>query len=107
MKLIHKCANCRRPVFGGKPKVLDSYYGSQYLHTNCWDAYSGWWCERHLLLHDFDTAMEGQDSCSISWSELAELTHATQVEKFGWCMCEGTDGEGHVFDDCPREELIK
>lgn len=40
---------------------------------------------------------------SISWGELAELTHATQVERFGWCICEDTEGEGHLHDDCPRE----
>lgn len=40
---------------------------------------------------------------SISWGELAELTHATQVERFGWCICEDTDGEGQLADDCPRE----
>jgi hypothetical protein len=40
---------------------------------------------------------------SISWEELAELTHATQVERFGWCICEDTDGEGQLADDCPRE----
>jgi len=41
---------------------------------------------------------------SISWSELAQLTHKTQVEQFGWCICEGTNGEGQMADDCPREE---
>jgi hypothetical protein len=40
---------------------------------------------------------------SISWGELAELTHATQVERFGWCICEGTNGEGQLADDCPKE----
>lgn len=39
---------------------------------------------------------------SISWGELAELTHATQVERFGWCICEGTDGQGQLADDCPK-----
>lgn len=37
----------------------------------------------------------------ISWEELANLTHATQVERFGWCICEGTDGEGQLAEDCP------
>jgi hypothetical protein len=41
---------------------------------------------------------------SISWGELAELTHATQVERFGWCICEDTDGEGQLHDDCPKAE---
>jgi hypothetical protein len=38
---------------------------------------------------------------SISWSELAELTHATQVERFGWCMCEGSGTFNYT--DCPKE----
>jgi len=39
---------------------------------------------------------------SISWSELAELTHATQVERFGWCGCE--DQGTLVYTDCPIKE---
>lgn len=31
-----------------------------------------------------------------------DLTHAEQLEKFGWCLCEGTNGEGHLSKDCPR-----
>lgn len=34
------------------------------------------------------------------WSDLAELTHATQVKKFGWCSCE--DQGTFVYTDCPR-----
>jgi hypothetical protein len=30
-----------------------------------------------------------------------QLSHANQVERFGWCMCEGTNGEGHIADGCP------
>jgi hypothetical protein len=37
-----------------------------------------------------------------SWGELALLTHATQVEKFNWCMCE--EQEYFPYDDCPRKE---
>ena len=36
---------------------------------------------------------------TISWSELAELTHATQVERFHFCGCE--EGEGW-YSDCPK-----
>jgi len=36
---------------------------------------------------------------SISWSELAELTHATQIEQFNFCSCE--DSETLVYMDCP------
>jgi hypothetical protein len=36
----------------------------------------------------------------LYWSELAELTHISQVENFGWCSCE--DGE-KVFEDCTQD----
>jgi hypothetical protein len=47
---------------------------------------------------------EGEDRSqdSISWGELALLTHTTQVERFGWCMCE--EQESFPYDDCPRSE---
>ena len=34
------------------------------------------------------------------WSDLAELTHITQVEEFGFCTCE--EQEFFPYDDCPR-----
>jgi hypothetical protein len=37
---------------------------------------------------------------SISWGELAQLTHATQVERFNWCWCE--EQEQFPYDDCPK-----
>lgn len=40
---------------------------------------------------------------SISWGELAELTHATQVERFGWCICEDPE-QGQLAEDCPKRE---
>ena len=46
--------------------------------------------------------MSNQDS--ISWGELAELTHATQVEQFNFCLCE--EQEYFPFDDCPRPDPI-
>lgn len=39
---------------------------------------------------------------SISWQELSELTHATQLERFGWCGCE--DEGTFVYTDCPKKE---
>jgi hypothetical protein len=36
----------------------------------------------------------------IYWSDLAELTHATQVAQFNWCACE--EQEQFPYDDCPR-----
>lgn len=35
---------------------------------------------------------------SISWSELAELTHVTQLERFGFCFCEDSNA---AYPDCP------
>lgn len=40
---------------------------------------------------------------AISWGELAELTHATQVERFGWCICEDPE-QGQLAEDCPQRE---
>lgn len=37
---------------------------------------------------------------AVSWSELAELTHATQVERFNFCLCE--EQEQFPYSDCPR-----
>ena len=36
------------------------------------------------------------------WNQRVGLPHATQLERFGWCICDGTDGEGQVSDDCPK-----
>jgi hypothetical protein len=38
---------------------------------------------------------------SMSWGELAELTHATQVEKFNFCTCEDNEGKENPYKDCP------
>jgi hypothetical protein len=37
----------------------------------------------------------------LSWSELAELTHATQVAKFNFCSCEDNEGQENPYIDCP------
>ena len=36
------------------------------------------------------------------WSDLAQLTHATQVAEFNFCLCE--EQEDFPYDDCPRKE---
>lgn len=43
---------------------------------------------------------------SMSWSEVANLTHKTQVEHFGFCSCE--EQEYFPYADCPRggEQVI-
>ena len=39
---------------------------------------------------------------SLSWSEVMNLTHATQVERFGWCSCEDNEGRENPYNDCPK-----
>jgi hypothetical protein len=34
---------------------------------------------------------------AISWGELAELTHTTQVERFGFCTCEDNEGNENPY----------
>lgn len=41
---------------------------------------------------------------SISWAELAELTHATQLEKFNFCTCEDNEGNENPYSDCPTDK---
>ncbi len=31
-----------------------------------------------------------------------DMNHEAQMEKFGWCICEGTSGEGQLAEDCPE-----
>jgi hypothetical protein len=38
----------------------------------------------------------------LSWSELADLTHETQVAKFNFCMCEDNEGQENPYADCPK-----
>ena len=42
---------------------------------------------------------------SISWSELAELTHKTQVMRFGFCSCEDNEGNENPYSDCPEPRV--
>ena len=39
---------------------------------------------------------------SISWGEIANLTHKTQVEQFNFCSCE--EQEYFPYEDCPKKE---
>jgi hypothetical protein len=41
---------------------------------------------------------------SYSWGEMADLTHATQVEIFGWCGCEDSE---NPYSDCPTKEVTE
>jgi hypothetical protein len=38
---------------------------------------------------------------AMSWGDIANLTHKTQVEQFGFCSCE--EQEYFPYEDCPKE----
>jgi len=48
---------------------------------------------------------EMSDQDSISWGELADLTHATQVERFGWCSCEDMEPHEYPYPDCLKTQV--
>lgn len=37
----------------------------------------------------------------MSWGEIADLTHAKQVELFNFCSCEDNEGNENPYKDCP------
>ena len=49
-------------------------------------------------------AIHDRDNENMSWSEVAELTHAIHVCRFGGCFCE--EGE-RQYDDCPVAETYE
>lgn len=57
--------------------------------------------EFNCLVHDSYTCIYCEEE-QLSWGELAELTHETQVDKFGFCMCEDTEPHEHPYNDCPK-----
>ena len=38
----------------------------------------------------------------MSWGEIADLTHAKQVELFNFCSCEDNEGNENPYEDCPK-----
>ena len=40
---------------------------------------------------------------SMSWEDIANLTHKTQVEQFNFCSCE--EQEYFPYTDCPKEAV--
>lgn len=37
---------------------------------------------------------------AYTWEEVANLTHETQLQEFGWCACE--EQEYFPYTDCPN-----
>lgn len=87
---MNKCAICKADLIEaelGDPALITQYKAVDhpFLCNTC-----------------IEMAIKGEDD-SISWGELAELTHATQVQRFGWCMCEDPS-QGQLAEDCPKRE---
>lgn len=34
------------------------------------------------------------------WEERTNVSHNEQMERWGWCICEDTNGEGHLSEGC-------
>lgn len=51
----------------------------------------------------FERIFGKQEDEDTEWDQRTELTHAQQLDKFGWCVCEGTDGQGQMAEGCPQE----
>ena len=82
---ITYCEDCSEVV-----KITLGPYGSGVMVAiscpNCGESY--------------DTNIEPE---SISWGELAELNHAGQLDRFGFCLCEDPEDPGDLpYPDCPR-----
>lgn len=52
---------------------------------------------------NYERESKVMDQDTMYWSELAELTHATQVERFNFCTCEDNEGQDNPYNDCPKE----
>jgi hypothetical protein len=70
----------------------------EYLASDCDNCGR----EFNYLNHKWDICIICKEDEQLSWSELAELTHETQVDKFGWCMCEDTEPHEYPYGDCPK-----
>ncbi len=55
------------------------------------------------LFVDYWSLVIDQLGGSPSYSDLAELTHETQVELFGFCSCEDNEGNENPYKDCPTQ----
>jgi hypothetical protein len=45
--------------------------------------------------------MTNMDTVTREYYQRVNMTHAEQLENFGWCICE--DNEGHISEGCPPE----
>lgn len=57
--------------------------------------------ELERLYVDYWSLVIDQLGGSPCWGDLLELTHETQAELFGWCLCEDNEGQDNPYADCP------
>lgn len=57
--------------------------------------------ETEQLFVDFWSVVIEELGGSPSYSDMAELTHETQVALFSWCGCEDNEGNENPYTDCP------
>jgi len=57
--------------------------------------------KKEKLFVDYWSLVIDQLGGSPSYSDIAELTHETQVELFGFCLCEDNEGNKNPYEDCP------
>ena len=72
-------------------------YGDTITCDGCNDITENWFTGESRAICQHCYSQE-----PISWGELAELTHALQVERFGFCGCEDNEGGENPFSDCPK-----
>lgn len=61
-------------------------------------------CGSHISeYHNIPCVYDPDFEPVMYWSDIAQLTHKTQVEKFNWCGCE--EQEQFPYDDCPRPAM--
>ena len=51
-----------------------------------------------VAIYVFNDSSQG----SYSYSEMAELSHTSQVAMFGWCSCEDNAGHENPYPNCPK-----
>ena len=84
-------------------KAIKGHYGEQLAQAATIDSQN----ENDLQGFYFSDLQPYETSQRpYTWSELAELTHAKQVARFGWCLCEDSDQEDRPYSDCMEREGV-
>lgn len=55
---------------------------------------------KYLLCQCDEQSTTDHSQEAVSWGEVAVLTHAEQVHRYGWCGCEDSEAQ---YEDCPTK----